>query len=317
MQIADDFIKHINDFIGHVNDFIPYVNKYNNVLQMSEFNNDTLQKCIQVKEKCVLILNILKNNTICLTEVIENCDNLIFEITNNIEAPKKSDIYVHQTIHGLLNIPVSHRVENKYSNIYESTNTYKNIFQEKYQRKFQEKKVFLPEIDYHTNIHYVKKLSDIPNALYYYEDIEDKNKTGVYIKLGNNNLFRIPFPKIVNFKDNGKKNSIRCKYKTVQECKLHKNGNRKIYNRNITNQLEMSCNFAHSGDNIIKIGYSTICPNVPDYGNPTTFKYDINKINELDVKNLLMYGLSDILNANIWLNHKSVSNVMEIDLDIC
>ncbi len=127
----------------------------------------------------------------------------------------------------------------------------------------------------------------------------EKVRSGVYINLGNGNYARIPFPEIIDSKkEYDRKHSIRCKYSTKKECDEQRYKMSRFHNTQIR-----ICNFAHEGDAIIKIGYPSRCPAIPNFGNPSTISSDIKNINMSDAKNLLMYGLSDIINSIIWFDY--------------
>jgi hypothetical protein len=77
------------------------------------------------------------------------------------------------------------------------------------------------------------------------------------------------------------------------------------------NSMQRTCNFAHSGDKLLKIGYQSRCPSIPNYGNPDTFIQDTYHVSDDDIKNLLLYGLNDTLIASVWLqknNHKNIKH---------
>ena len=79
-------------------------------------------------------------------------------------------------------------------------------------------RVLIPNINHHMNIHVIDDISNIPPALFYH-----KQTNGIYIRLHNNNVFKIPFPSVVDSrKDYSRNQSIRCKYKTRDEEQVKK-----------------------------------------------------------------------------------------------
>jgi hypothetical protein len=123
----------------------------------------------------------------------------------------------------------------------------------------------------------------------------------------------MPFPETVDSKkEYDRKHSIRCKYTTIEECLTQRQKMAKMYGSQIR-----ICNFAHIGDRIIKIGHQFRCPSVPNFGNPQTMPQDIKDVKFSDIKNLMMYGLSDIATAMIWFDYHKVKGVKFERLDIC
>ena len=200
------------------------------------------------------------------------------------------------------------------------------------------KKITIPEIGYGMKFPVVTNINQIPPALYYLLDEgsdcavnigqesksiksagqeskplksagqESKsiksNKSGIYINLGNSNYAKIPFPEIVDStREHDRKHSIRCKYSTKKECDDQRYKMSKYHNTNIR-----TCNFAHAGDKIVKIGYPSRCPSVPNYGNPKTMSHDVKDIAIDDTKHLLLYGLNDLISSMIWLEYKGQKN---------
>jgi hypothetical protein len=194
------------------------------------------------------------------------------------------------------------------------------------------KKITIPEIGYGMKFPVVTNINQIPPALYYLLDEgsdcvvntgqeiksvksavqESKtnaqsiksNKSGIYINLGNSNYAKVPFPEIVDStREHDRKHSIRCKYSTKKECDDQRYKMSKYHNTNIR-----TCNFAHAGDKIVKIGYPSRCPSVPNYGNPKTMSHDVKDINIDDTKHLLLYGLNDVISSMIWLEYKGQKN---------
>jgi len=168
-------------------------------------------------------------------------------------------------------------------------------------------RINIPNINYYLNVPYVNDVSEIPHSIYYV-----KNQPGLYIRLPNNNIARIPFPEIVDSKkEYDRKHSIRCKYVTKNECSIQRFKISKMYN-----SIVRVCNFAHMGDPLIKIGYPSRCPGVPRFGNPESLFNDIKYVEYNDIKNTLMYGLNDLISSIVWLDYTNVQDQIFNDLDI-
>lgn len=153
-------------------------------------------------------------------------------------------------------------------------------------------KVLIPEINFPMKIPNVKALKDIPPAFYMHE-------SKIYIRINNDNLLQVPFPEVIDSKKEfDRKHSIRCKYIQRAECDSQRVRMARTFNSPLR-----TCNFAHEGDYMVKIGYPSRCPGMPSYGNTATMAQDIKSVRLDDVKNLILYGLNDLFSAMVWLEY--------------
>jgi hypothetical protein len=173
-------------------------------------------------------------------------------------------------------------------------------------------RILIPDIGYYMKLYKVNKLDQIPPMFCYYENPDDKvNKPGLYCSIIPGVQIRIPFPTIIDStKEYGRGSSIRCKYKSKDTCNEQRNKMAKYHNSGIR-----LCNFAHTGEKIIKIGYPSRCSIIPRFGDCSTLINDIKTVKMPDIKNILLYGLNDIATSAIWLDCNKISNVVYNDIE--
>ncbi len=292
-----------------------------NKLQLEDYSSDTLKKSNELIRKGSSILAMLKSHTKSIETLLADCSDFTVEIEEDITCIPKKDDFVFHTKNGMLGYPGKEFITKLLSNtpnvvlqpntpiITPQTNT--PVLQPITILK-KEEKVLIPELGYYLRINQVTDLSAIPPALYYYKS-DKPQQSGIYMRLPNNNLVRVPFPEVVDSKkEYDRKHSIRCKYHSKDECDAQRQKMAKMYSSTVR-----VCNFAHHGDRIVKIGYPSRCPTIPNFGNPQTMSQDIRQISIDDTKNMLMYGLSDILAAAVWFDYSNVSSMECVNLDIC
>lgn len=137
--------------------------------------------------------------------------------------------------------------------------------------------------------------------------------SGIYCCISPGVYAKAPFPEIVDgSKDINRMKSIKCKYGTAENCSDQKNKMSKYHNSQIR-----TCNFAHKGEKIIKIGCQQRCSSVITFGNPSTFSTDVKKINSSDINSLLLYGLNDLIISALWFDNQNGCEKYYNDLDVC
>lgn len=299
-------------YITYLDDIFSKIVKSFNKLQLEEYNPETLKKSKELISKGSELLSTLQTHVSSIKTLLSDCSDFIDEMQEDLTSTPKDGDYVYHTKNGMLGYPGKEFIINILTN--KATSKEPDISPPKQdtippEQKIVEQKTLIPEIGYYMKVSQVTDLKHIPPALYYYSG----DQPGLYMRLPNNNLLRVPFPEIVDSKkEYDRKHSIRCKYHTKVECDAQRMKMSKMYNSTVR-----TCNFAHSGDRIIKIGYPSRCPSVPDFGNPTSMSNDIRQITEDDVKNLLLYSLSDLLAAAVWLDYTGKSELTITNLDTC
>lgn len=301
-------------YITYLDEIFSKIVKSFNKLQLEEYNPETLKKSKELISKGSELLSTMQTHVSSIKTLLSDCSDFIDEMQEDLTSTPKDGDYVYHTKNGMLGYPgkefISDLMKNKKLVEQSETKTASNTSQPAIiDSKAVEQKTLIPEIGYYMKVAQVADLKHIPPALNYYSG----DQPGLYMRLPNNNLLRIPFPEIVDSKkEYDRKHSIRCKYHTKAECDAQRMKMSKMYNSTVR-----TCNFAHSGDSIIKIGYPSRCPSVPNFGNPTSMSNDIRQITEDDIKNLLLYSLSDLLAAAVWLDYTGKSGLTITNLDIC
>lgn len=282
-----------------------------NKIQLEDYSTETLKKSKDLIKKGSEVLSSLKLHTKSIETLLSDCSDFTNEILDDMTCEPKQD-YVFQTKNGMLGYPGKEFIVKLLNQPNPAVET-KTITPTPTVH-IKEDKVLINEIGYYLRTATVQDLSCIPPAIYYYKSAdESKYPSGLYMRMPNNNLIRIPFPEVVDSKkEYDRKHSIRCKYHSKAECDAQRQKMAKIYNSTVR-----ICNFAHSGDRMVKIGYPSRCPSIPNFGNPQTMSTDIKNILEDDAKNMLMYGCSDILTAAIWFDYSAVGNKEYLKLDVC
>ena len=278
------------------------IKKFNKLL-LEDHTKQVLNQGEELINFGTKLLNTLKTTAKNLETLLVDCREFIDDIEADLSTEQKED-FVHHTKNGMLTYPgreiiskilkatpVKVPVNNSHTSTKPTTTTVQKV-------------INITEINYNMTMPVVEKLSDIPNAFHYFKG-STENPAGVYMQI-NNNIMRIPFPDVIDSKkEYDRSHSIRCKYLTKTECDAQRNKMAKLYN----SQTRM-CNFAHAGDSIVKIGYPSRCPSLPAYGTPATMPEDIRRITLNDVKNLLLYGLSDIMDSIIWLDYNKKNGMI-------
>lgn len=289
-----------------------------NKLQLEDYSIKTIDSSNRLIVSGKHIVSTLRSHLKCLENLLAECGDFVEEITEDLSQPEKSKEYVYSSSGGMLAIPgrdvIVKVIQDKLKQSAQpkecpkdSKETQKECIKPKQKISI----IHIPDIKYSMKFPVVSDLKQIPPAIFYLMDT-DKSKCGLYMNLLNGNYARIPFPEVIDSKkEYDRKQSIRCKYMTKDECDSQRQKMAKLHN-----SIVRSCNFAHLGESIVKIGYSSRCPGSPSYGNPKTMQHDISLVAESDFKNLLMYGLNDIISSIVWLDYKQISGELYEKLDL-
>jgi hypothetical protein len=276
---------------------------------MSNNNDLTKNYNLNVKKK---IKDIIELNNIILndndkinkyTELLNIFENSVLQIKNNIEMLRKKeerrkiyeiDNFVYHDNNGFLN--------------YKNTTPSENIKSQKITKPIIND-IYLKEFKYGIKIKTVNSLSEICPMLSYFKG-DTKNPAGIYCCIMDSVYVKIPYPEMIDInKDYNKVRTIKCKHITLEKCNEYKN---KMMKYNSYNKI---CNFAHVGDKLVKICNHSRCEKIPNYGNPSTFNYDVEKVGISDIKNILLYGLSDLMCSFLWLDYNKSKNLTFDKLD--
>ena len=158
----------------------------------------------------------------------------------------------------------------------------------------------------------IKNLNDIPLSYYWYCG-DSNNPEGIYTRISKDVCILVPMPDVIDgSKDYNRSMTSKCKYKTktacLESCKLLSNKFKSDMRK---------CNFAHIGDKYNKICYSNRCNNILRFGSHKHLAQDIKNIDMENIKNMMMYALSDVLLGSIWTQKNIIKSQVITDLDVC
>jgi hypothetical protein len=206
-------------------------------------------------------------------------------------------------------------IEDRRENIIASTEKIEKTLSEPYE------KVPRKNIDTLDNIKLPKEISlkmvasldDLPSALRWYSG-DKKHREGIYIRFPENMFVRIPFPDVIDGTQNYIRNkTLKCKFETENQCFE----NRKFLAERYGTKVR-ECLYAHKGEVYTKVGTTSRCPSNPRFGSHKHLKNDIESLKADDIKPVLMYALSDVLNCFLWSDfHHSDDRIVFSEVEVC
>jgi len=283
--------------------FSEFISRYNK-FQLSIHNKETIQAGSEIISEGSSLLNLLKTHVLSLETVLSDCQDFMEEVVEDLAVEPKAEDFVFTTKKGMLSYKGRDFVPKKKTD--EPTVVIPKQIKPKLQR------VLIPEIGYYLKLNKVNKLSDIQPMLSYYDNPKDtENLPGLYCTLLPGVHVRIPFPNVVDStKEYGRGHSIRCKYISKELCDNQRGKMASFHKSQVR-----TCNFAHTGQKIVKIGYPSRCSRV-SFGDAETLTRDIKSIKLPDIKNILLYGLNDIMSSIVWMDCNSVANTVYSNVDM-
>lgn len=294
---------HISNITVAFSEIVRSFNKF----QLSEHSAKSITDGKKIMSDGTKLLHTLKHYTRAIESVLIDCSDYVEEIQDDLSTTPPPEDFVYPTKHGMLSYNGRDYID-KFLNE-KTTNDNNNEVKEASLNTSSQKliikptvhkKVFIKEVGYYMDMPVVDKFSEIPPMFYYYNNIKDKiNEPGVYCALLPGVIIKVPFPVIVDStREYGRGRSIKCKYAKRATCDENRESMAKRYSSDVR-----KCNFAHEGENIVKIGYPSRCSTMPRFGNASTLTSDLNVVQVGDIKNILLYGLSDVMVSAIWFDH--------------
>ena len=309
----EELLEKMKDSEDSIKMYFNDLNRACSILQLSDHNNQTISEAQQISKNINNWLTTMQYYTSNAKNLMSECDKLAFDIQNDLSV-LPVDNYVYHTTDGMLSYP-GREIYNKKPlinlELLKKIDKYAGKNEKPVNEKSEKRKnIVIEPFNYNIKLTNYQNITQAPESLFYYTGAE--NKEGIYIKLLNGVSVKVPFPEIIDSKrEFDRKHSIRCKYINKEECNLQRSKMAKIHS-----SLVRNCNFAHTNDPIIKIGYPARCPTIPQYGNPETIKTDIEKVTLSDIKNILLYGINDIICASIWLDKNNIKDICIDNLEI-
>ena len=150
------------------------------------------------------------------------------------------------------------------------------------------------------NLPVIDSIENIPENIYYYYGKDDIKKRGIYSRISNNIIVKIPNITVIP------ENLDHYKYMTVK-CNRDKCNN-------------WNCTYVHPGMPYNKIGYTRRCPSESKFSNTNTLKKDLSKVNYEDIRICILYLITDLFAINLWCHHpnyKIKKSLIIDDIELC
>lgn len=303
MNNLDSTVEHYKQNLE--NAFSSLVSQYNK-LQLSDHTENSINEGTKLISNGSSLVSMLKRHIQSLETLLCDCEDFVDEVYDDLSHPQPEEDFVYSSAYGMLSYKGREHIERKKEKPSPSINNPSNTTEEY-------KRTLLPEVDYYFKAQHTNKLSTInPMFQYYNNPLDVVNAPGLYCCIVPGVYIRVPFPEIIDStKEYSRVRSIRCKYRDKEMCDEQRLKMAKYHNSSLR-----ICNFAHKGEQLVKIGYLSRCSSIPRFGDPSTLIRDIKNINLDEIKNVLMYGLNDIITSAIWLDYNKVSNVTYPNIDI-
>lgn len=285
MNISPDAMCILDDVMGRTFEQIKNTKYSKHTKSTLIQGKKSLEYCRELREKMDKYMRKLESATSELSDFVGR-------VRDDLSKPHPDDDFVFSTAHGMLSYRGRDKITHEKKTPHITT------------RKKIKSRILIPECGYYINVNTVNSLSDIQPAICYF-DGEDK---GFYCCLVPGVYVKIPFPEIIDATKNfSRMRTIRCKHITLKNCDDKRKEHCKTF---------AQCNFAHKGQRIKKLGYSSRCPSLPVFGHPSRITTDVKKIKESDIKNVMLYGLSDLMAAMIWMDSNKIKKKVITDIDI-
>lgn len=288
----DDYTTTINSI------FSDFLSNYNN-FTIAEYSSKTMQQGEKILSDIDSFINLLTNNIELLKSTRIECKKKIESITDHLSVKEKKEDFVYHTKNGMLSYSGKDVIDHMI-----------NINKKKKKREIPEN--FLVEnFGLNITLKYKSNIMNIPPMFSYYRG-NSKISAGIYCCLLPGIFAKVPFPEIIDYiKDEKRNQTVRCKYKSRKVCEEQRIKISKYYQSEVR-----ECNFIHIGEKIVKIGYPARCPSNLSFGNPKTLSSDLKTISIDDIKNLLLYGLNDVIIAIAWLQKENIKKMIFDELDV-
>lgn len=289
-------IDEINKVISDIDKGMSIITRKFSYLHLQEHTKDTILSTKQLLSAGQQLYKQLKAQLNILSEFTNECQNFIDEIEEDLSQKRKKENFVYKSTNGMLSYPGRSIID--------------KIKLQESQKEITDKTIVLGNIPLKLPV--ITNLQKIPPMFYYYIPTDNTSKEGIYCCLGSNIYLQVPFPIIIDStKDINRDFSIKCKHKTRALCNEQREKMAAYHNSNIR-----KCSYAHEGEKLIKIGYSTRCTNVPNFGNLETINSDSKHVGLDGIKNILLYGLNDLIVSSLWFEKNKIKKIILNDLDI-
>lgn len=164
----------------------------------------------------------------------------------------------------------------------------------------------------------VQSLDDMPQLFWYFAG-DKTSKAGVYCRISSSVTACVSFPTVLDATANERTMSIRCRYGTREQCRMHEQHRNEVKhksrfgghssNRNAhrgfstvsRKRAKFRCKFAHVGESYTRMGDAARC-GVLSFGNRSTLQRDLSHVTLRDIKTMLLASLHDTALALVWFD---------------
>ena len=269
--------------------FSNLVKKYNK-FQLSNHTKASLIEGSEIINEGAEVLNCIKSHLTTLESLVSDCKDFVNEIEEDLSQKPRAEDFVYQTKKGMLSYIGHDYIQKDKTPVI--------------QKPKVSPRVFIDELKYNIKLSTVKNLKQL-QPMFSYVQADPNYAPGFYACVIPGVYVRVPFPVVVEA-GGDRDHSVRCKYRTKESCNLQRGKMAKYHNSQVR-----QCSFSHEGEKIIKIGYHTRCPAVPDFGNPATMASDVKSVGTDDIQSVLMYGITDLFSAAVYFDYYKVSKVFD------
>ena len=165
-------------------------------------------------------------------------------------------------------------------------------------------RIYNTRLDFDFKLPIINDIADIPPSLYWYNG-DSKYSEGIYTTLNNGVFVRVPFPDTIDYLDtHNKKNTIKCKNKTINECKRFRDNLNKYNNNYVYN-----CNYLHVGDKFLKINNMVRSSTNSRFGKHSCLNADLKNTSYSEIQSIILYSITDLLLNSLWIKkQKNMGN---------
>jgi len=262
-------------------------------------------------------------NIIDLSEILLNgCKDRISEVKKELYLGEKyknhinKDILIFKEINNGMKWGDISDIEDKKEKIINDVDFFINnkISSTEYTKKDQMyktlNKIYNVKLDFNFKLPIIAEITDIPPSLYWYNG-DAKYSEGIYMTLNDGVFIKVPFPDTIDYlNSHTKKNTIKCKNKTHEECKMFRDSINKY------NTYVPKCNYLHIGDKFLKINNMVRCSSNSHFGKHSYLNKDLANMAYSDIQSIILYSISDILLNSLWIQkQKKIGNIKNTIID--
>lgn len=293
------------------NDLLKRFNK----VKTSMHSKNTIEEGAAIFQDGISFLEAIKEYKTKLEDLLSDCQDFVKDAVDDLNQTNRKENFVFHTKNGMLSYNTRSLVIDGKMSILNHNIKKKPEEEKKPTLKlniaYPIEKIEVKEMHVTYNVPVTNNLLEIPPMFYYFTG-NSKYPAGLYTSPTQNMFVKVPFPIVIDStKDYSKFRSIRCKYKTRVACDEQRTKMAKYHLSDVR-----QCNFAHTGEKIIKIGYPSRCSEIPSFGNPDTFQQNYPEIDKEQLKSIMLYGISDLISVALTVDNMKYNQNPTVLIDI-